>query len=200
MSGVVADGRNARRARNRDAVLDAVLDLFREGELVPDVAKVAERSGVSERSVFRYFADTDALVRAAIARQHERVGELYELDSLGDGPVADRIDRLVDQRLTLHDAVAPTARAALLRAADQPLIREQVERRWEHLRRQTEAQLAPELREMAPGQRRAVAGAADVLCQLESLDHLRRHRGMSKSACRAVLVRSLRALVGVEQP
>ncbi len=200
MSTVVADGRNARRERNRDAVLDAVLDLFREDQLLPDVAKVAARSGVSERSVFRYFEDTDALIRAAIVRQHERVGALYELDGLGEGAVGDRIDRLVDQRLRLHDAVAPTARAALLRAPDQPLIREQVERRWEHLRHQTEAQLAPELRALAPAQRRAIASAADILCQLESLDHLLRHRGLSRSACRAVMVRSLRALLRVEEP
>ena len=58
-----SDGRTARRDRNRDAVLDAVLDLFGEDSLAPAPAEVAERSGVSLRSVYRYYEDRDALYR-----------------------------------------------------------------------------------------------------------------------------------------
>ncbi len=43
------DGRTARRDRNSDAVLDAVHELFVEGQLVPTVEEVAARSGVSTR-------------------------------------------------------------------------------------------------------------------------------------------------------
>ena len=49
------DGRTARRDRNREAVLDAALALFTAGELEPTAAAVAERSGVSLRSVYRYW-------------------------------------------------------------------------------------------------------------------------------------------------
>ena len=58
------DGRTARRDRNRDAVLDAVIELFTEGHVGLVAADVAERSGVSLRSVYRYFDDLEALARA----------------------------------------------------------------------------------------------------------------------------------------
>jgi AcrR family transcriptional regulator len=91
---VAPDGRTARRDRNRDAVLDAVLDLFAEDALAPSAVQVAERSGVSLRSVYRYFDDTDELVRAGIARSRARVRPLVVLGDRGQRPVEDRVRRL----------------------------------------------------------------------------------------------------------
>ena len=54
------------------------IELFTEDQLAPNAADVAARSGVSLRSVYRYFEDLDALVRAAIARHAERVAPLLE--------------------------------------------------------------------------------------------------------------------------
>ena len=56
------DGRHERRARNRDAVVDALLALVGDGDLAPSAEAVAARAGLSSRSLFRYFADTEALV------------------------------------------------------------------------------------------------------------------------------------------
>src|SRR5437764_99636 len=58
------DGRAARRDRGREAVLDAVIALFEEGHVRPTPEAVAERSGVSVRSVYRYYEDRDDLIRA----------------------------------------------------------------------------------------------------------------------------------------
>ena len=41
------DGRLARSARTRHAVVDALLDLLGEGDLRPTAARIAERAGVS---------------------------------------------------------------------------------------------------------------------------------------------------------
>ncbi len=60
------DGRTMRRTRNRSAVITALLDMIREGDLHPGAAEIAERAGVSHRSIFRYFDDLDDLVRTAI--------------------------------------------------------------------------------------------------------------------------------------
>ena len=140
MADVAADGRTARRDRNRDAVLDAALDLFREDTAVPGLAVVAERSGVSARSVQRYFADMDALVRAALARHIERVAPLFVLVDPGVGPVDERVERLVESRLLLHQTVAPIEldalpagpRAEVLAALDVLLGFESVEHLREH--------------------------------------------------------------------
>ena len=65
---ISSDGRTARRDRNREAVLDAVLELFSEDAASPAPDDVAARSGVSLRSVYRYFDDMETLIRAAMAR------------------------------------------------------------------------------------------------------------------------------------
>ena len=51
------DGRLARSARTRHAVVDALLDLLGEGDLRPTAARIAERAGVSLRIVFHHFED-----------------------------------------------------------------------------------------------------------------------------------------------
>src|SRR5262245_20448107 len=90
------DGRSARRGRNSDAVLDTVHEMFVEGNFSPSVEDVAARSGVSLRSVYRYFEDTEALLHLAIERRITLVGELYGLDDLGEGPLDERVEALVN--------------------------------------------------------------------------------------------------------
>ena len=116
----VVDGRSAIRDRNRDAVLDAVLDLFSEDNLSPGPEEVALRVGLSVRSVYRYFDDHDSLTRAAIARNIEKVTPLFLIPAIGEGELDSRIDRFVDARLRLQVAVGPTFRAARIRATFDP--------------------------------------------------------------------------------
>ena len=87
------DGRRLRRERNRDAVVQAVLELVREGELAPGVEAVAARAGLSARSVFRYFDDLDDLCRAAIARQLALVGPILGRELPHQGHVGRPGDR-----------------------------------------------------------------------------------------------------------
>ena len=188
------DGRNARRDRNSEAVLDAVNELFTEGKLVPSVEEVAQRSGVSLRSVYRYFDDTDALLRAAVARRVTLLADLFVLPDVGVGPLADRIERYVAHRLALYARLAPSVRAALLRAPHTPLIAEQIERRRRELLAQTEEHFATELGSLAPAAAEATLACVDALCQFESVEHLRVRRKMSKARTRAALVRGLTAL------
>ena len=72
------DGRLARSARTRHAVVDALLDLLGEGDLRPTAARIAERAGVSLRLVFHHFDDVDAIYNELADRQAERVKPLTE--------------------------------------------------------------------------------------------------------------------------
>jgi AcrR family transcriptional regulator len=74
------DGRQLRRRRNREAVVEALLDLYRDGNLSPSTEEIAERSGLSPRSLFRYFDDVNDLVRSAVERQQERAIPLAVID------------------------------------------------------------------------------------------------------------------------
>ena len=63
-----ADGRSARRERNRDAVLDALVELTTEGLDDPSIDDIADRAGVSYRSVYRYFRDRSEMMDEATDR------------------------------------------------------------------------------------------------------------------------------------
>jgi AcrR family transcriptional regulator len=177
-------------------VLDAVIELFTEGDFDPNPEVVAERVGVSARSVYRYFEDHDALVRAAIDQRQEQVRPLFVIHEIGVGDLDDRIERFVDARLRLYEAIAPSARVARVRAAVVPIMREQIEATRRRLTEQVEKHFATELRALDARGRRAASGTVDVLCEFEALDHLRVHRGFSPRETRNVLIDALRALLG----
>lgn len=190
---VQTDGRRAARERNRLAVVDALLDLYAEGNLRPDAQEVAERSGVSRRSVFRYFDDRDDLDRTAIDRQQERVWHLVEIPAVGEGPLDDRIARIAEQRVALFRDLRPAARVARLRAPFYPVIAAQLEQSRQLYALQIELQFAPELNAMAPTRRAETLAAADAACSFETYDFLRA-RGLDSIAVAGVLRRALVSL------
>lgn len=188
------DGRTARRDRNREAVLDAVLDLFGEDAASPSPDEVAARSGVSLRSVYRYFDDMETLIRAAMTRHLTRVQPLFEVDGLGEGALDERIERLVMQRLRLFESAGPIMRAALIRSRNNDLIRDRVEETRRFLRQQVDHMFAKELDALGPDGRDTGA-ALDVLLGFESIEHLRRHRSFSGPAVQRILTTSVAALL-----
>lgn len=190
------DGRRARRTRNRDAVVDALLDLLGEGVLDPGIADVAARSGVSYRSVFRYFDDTEDLYRAASQRHQARVAPLLAVPGPGEGSLPERVGRLVEARVRLFEAVAPIARAARLRAPFEPFFERDLARSRAFFRRQVQRHFAPELEALPPAEAAAVLAAADVLCSFESHDLLRGDQRLSRAATARVLRAALLALLG----
>ena len=110
------DGRVARRQRNIDAVLDVVLEMFGEEAMFPTIEQAATRSGLSLRSLYRYFADPGELLEATIKRSDEIGSGLSKLHAIGQGPLDVRIDDFVRMRLKLHDGVGPMFRARLANA------------------------------------------------------------------------------------
>jgi AcrR family transcriptional regulator len=188
------DGRRLRAERSETAVVDAMLDLFREGVLRPSVAEVARRAGVSERTVFRLFDDVEALTTATITRQTARAGHLFAPpDSRGGRD--ERIEALIAQRLTLYEEIAPVMRAMRHCLPSSPPIREAAEARDRLLRRQVERQFRPELDRLPPVQRAELLTALDIAVSLETLEQLRRSKQQSIQDARAVIVRMIRELL-----
>ncbi|MEP9364948.1 TetR/AcrR family transcriptional regulator [Nocardioides sp. CN2-186] len=189
------DGRTARRGRNSDAVLDTVHEMFVEGNFSPSVEDVAARSGVSLRSVYRYFEDTEALLHLAIERRVMLVGELYGLEHLGEGSQAERILALVNQRLQLHAKLAPTIRAAMLRAPFSVQIAEQVRQRRDLLAEQVAAQFALEASTLVPARAEELLAGIDGLCSFETIELMRVRRGFTITRTRRALVSGTTALI-----
>lgn len=197
MSPVAADvdGRRARRDRNRDAVVYAVLDLYRSGDLNPSVACVARRSGVSPRSVFRYFDDLDTMGRIAIERHSRDVKHLFLLPRIGEGSRWERIDRLVEHRLRVYGEVAPIVRAARLRAPFEPAIAATLAERRAIVRRQIDDHFAMELGKVPESERYAVASAADACTSFVTLELLRVDAGLAPERCAQVMRTALDRLL-----
>jgi AcrR family transcriptional regulator len=139
------DGRTLRRTRNRDAVITSLLDMIREGELRPAAADIAERAGVSHRSVFRYFDDLDDLVSTAIDVAFEQADPFSEIPDLGVGTLDQRIVNLVDARLRLFAFVDGPMKVARIRAATIPSIDTRIAEIAEFFRDQIRTHFATEL-------------------------------------------------------
>ena len=190
------DGRVARRQRNIDAVLDVVLDMFGEESLFPTMEEAATRSGLSLRSLYRYFETPGDLLEAAIQRSRERGLHVTHLHAIGRGPLPGRIDDFAAMRVRLYEAVGPIYRATMANADRLPRIRAERARNREDLGNQFAAQFAPELQAMGPEAGAAAFTAGDILTQLDSLDFMRRHRDLSVEETEATLRAALLALLG----
>ena len=189
------DGRTARRSRGMDQVLDAIIELFTEGNLDPSPEQVAALAGVSGRTVYRYFDDRNALVRAAIDRHFQGIAPLAQVPHLGEGSLEERIDRLVTARVRLFDAVGAAYRAASAKAPTDELIADRVAFTRAALRDQVELQFQAELDALDANPRAARATAVELLLSLDSLDALRRTRGLTLDQTSAVLADALTALL-----
>jgi len=190
------DGRRARRDRNRERVVDALLELYRKGELRPSVADVAERSGVSHRSVFRYFEDLDELHRVAVERQFRSVREFLLISEIGRGSLSGRIDRIIEGRLSLYDAAAPVARVGHMLAPVEPVLADHLREMAAASVNQITRHFTPELESMNEESAADMAEAAALAVSMEAMEVLRHTRGLSRDRAAAVLRATLHGLLG----
>ena len=192
---VAGDGRRDRRDRNRETVVDAMLSLYRDGRLAPSSDEIAERAGLSPRSLFRYFDDIDDLVRTAIDRHLERVRPTWPLKIDPAEPVEQRIKSLVAQRLKMFDAMSFVGVISRIRAPFQPIVAEQLTEIRAFLRNQIRELLAPELELLDAATAANVLGAIDVLCSFESYQLLRLDQGFGRARAGAVMTDALTRLL-----
>ncbi len=193
--GGAGDGRTARRERNREAVVTALLDLYREGVLMPSADDIAARAGVSARSLFRYFADVDDLAFAAVARQAEHLMPLLALDLADEATIDERIEAFVAARIRLLEGMGEVGRVARFRAAMQPVVAEGLARVREIMREHVEEALEPALAGRSAEERRSLVAAADVLCSWESHDLMRKDQGLGAPETAAAMALALRRLL-----
>jgi len=189
------DGRRARRQRNRDAVVEALLELFHEGNLRPSAEEIAERAGLSPRSLFRYFDDVDDLTRAAIRRHLGRLRTLFDASVDASLPLTDRVSAFVENRLRLHDASGYVGQIARMRAAYNPVLDTELAQARTSLRNQLRRTFEPELTALGEAQASTVLATADALCSFEVYRLLRHDQRLTRARASAVLTDSLTRLL-----
>jgi AcrR family transcriptional regulator len=189
-----ADGRRLRRDRNRDAVVRALLSLYNDGNLNPSTEEIAARSGVSARSLFRYFDDVDDLCDAAIQQQQDDVRHLLPLDATPDQAFADRVAAVVHQRGELFEAIESVATVSRLRAPFQLLVADRLTQGRAFLRSQLVILFAAELAAMPEQIAAARLSAADVATSFEAWRLLRDDQRLTSQRAMAAMAESLTVL------
>lgn len=188
------DGRNARAEKTRAAVATGLLTLFEGGNLRPTAAEIAERAGVSLRSVFQHFDDIDSLYAAVADAQMARLGHFVSQEP-ANGLTGPRIRAFVERRTELLETITPVRRAALLQEPFSDLLADRL--RWAHdmAREEIERTFAPELAMITAGERADVVWALDVATNWSAWDASRRMNGLSIEDARRVMERMITALL-----
>ena len=189
------DGRTLRRTRNRDAVIASLLAMIREGDLHPGAADIAERAGVSHRSIFRYFDDLDDLVRTAIDVAFEQAEPLGDIPEPGVGTLDQRIVNLVDARLRLFTFADGPMKVARMRANEIPSIDARIAEIAEYFCEQIRVHFANELAPIDAPHDEFLVEAIVSLTSYDVYSVQQRFLGSSKERIRASWISSLGALL-----
>ena len=127
--------------------------LHAEGDLRPTAPRVAERAGVSLRTVWQQFADMETLLVEANRRDDEILRSLIEqIDP--DQPLAVRVMLFTGQRARILEQMTPSWRAARIHGPFSAELARNKARTLAMARADLEAVFAPELTELAGTKRR----------------------------------------------
>jgi TetR/AcrR family transcriptional regulator, regulator of autoinduction and epiphytic fitness len=147
-----ADGRAARSRRTRRAIVEAMRTLHGEGDLRPRASTIAERAGVSLRTVWQQFADMEALLVEASRRDLEiLMTMLRPIDA--DLPLGERITQFVSRNARIYERMAPGWRAARLHEPFSAELRRSKQRMSALGKAEIEVVFGPELSRLAGQQR-----------------------------------------------
>lgn len=188
------DGRVARTHRTRAAIFDAVLALLREGSLNPSAGQIAERAGISKRSLYVHFATLEDLYRDVAERSTALViGMLWVIEP--DLPLDERIDAICRQRATVHEEIGPLRRAATVRAATSPTAAESRRFARQASLDQVDRVFAGELDALDPPTRIARRAAIDGLISGDTWDLWRTTHDLSVTQSTDAMRDALRVLL-----
>jgi Bacterial regulatory proteins, tetR family. len=191
MSTQAIDGRSARAQRTRDSVVNAVLELANSGDARPTAREIADRAGISVRSVYVHFDDLDDLFRAAAARHFEQMDSLLQpVDA--SLPIAALIVAAADQRVAIHENFGAVRRAAEQWAPLSPALAEVLRAGRDVGRQDIERLFGPVLRGRADHE--IVLGAITLLLGANAWDSLR-DQGLSVEAASEIIVHTLTRLL-----
>ena len=175
-------------------MLDAYLDLIADG-IEPSVADVAARSGMSHRSVFRYFADKDDLARTSIERHLDRIRPWLWIHFDETETLDERIDRVVAARLALFRVIDGVARLQRRVAPTSPAVKALLARNRALARAQLRWLFSPELDAMDPETMLDTLYAVDVICSFEAGDLLSNDLQLDSEQAARVVRKALLALL-----
>ena len=189
------DGRMQRSERTRALIVEAHVALLREGVLKPTAAMIAERAGVSRRTLWSNFRDMEGLLASTVDHWYRLDDELRtEIDL--DAPLNARIEAFCAERERRLVNIAPAARAAVLGEPDYVALRKSREGHIRRVRTDLERVFAPELAEVPEPQ--VLVDAMTVATSWNAWSLMHDDHGYPAEHCRRLMEHALRALLGCE--
>ena len=183
------DGRVERGTRNRGAIVEALVELVRGGDLSPTAEAVAERAGVGTRTVFRHFEDMESLY----AELNDRVSAEFRpmfADALQPGTLEERARVLIANRVTVYERISPFRRSAQAQRWRSPFLQAESTRTSRDLRAHL-LRVLPEL-ESAP---EPIREAVDLLTSIDGWERLRGDQRLGRDRARLVVEEAVLALL-----
>ena len=179
------DGRRRRSERTRQVIMDSYIALLRESPEIPTASLIAQRAGLSTRSIFERFDDLQTLSLATVDYAFT-LGEAEAVVHDVDGDRAARLRSHVQTRANTCERWLPLWRVVV---ANQGKLGE-LKDRIRFIRRavvgRLELMYRPELSTLGDSERRDLLIALEALIDFESWGRMREGHGLSVEEASAV--------------
>jgi AcrR family transcriptional regulator len=194
------DGRIARGLRTRESILRAYEGLIAEASAPPTGAELAERAGVSARSIFTHFGDMDGVLAAAARRAFDWLVATH-VDVSPDLPLAERLRRFALRQAEVLERTSPlyrmlrSCRLGGRREDYSPAVREILAGVDQIRRRYVAFVFGREIDAVGAAERDAVLEAFVVAASWNTWEGLRVEQRLDPARARAAMERMLWGLL-----
>ena len=189
------DGRRDRTRKNREALVRAMLELVRETGARPTAEEVAERAGLSRRTVFRLFEDMESVRVAAHAHVQAQVQERFPAPALQSLEAQSRITAFTSHLASVHEFISPIRRLVERQRGNTEARNRQLRSDRAARRRRVSAAFSGLLDSCGESERESRLAAVDLLCSWQSWNRLREHQHRSIKKARGIVETGLRRLL-----
>lgn len=192
-----SDGRHLRSERSRSVIASSMLELVRETGQMPTTDAVADRAGVSRRSVFRHYSDVSELLTAAYELQREDAFARFPRRDPSNWSPEERILAFSERSSELYEYVAPVRRAAIYMSRDYPVLLELM-RGDDAVHRMIVISLfGASLEDRSDEDSAVLISSLVAATSWANWDGLRREQGLSVEVARAVVRNLMRGILAM---
>ena len=184
------DGRRQRSERTKQVIMDAYIALLRESPEIPTASQIAQRAGLSTRSIFERFDDLQTLSLATVDYAFA-LGEAQAVMRNVDGDRVTRLRSHVDMRAGTCERWLPLWRVVVANQAKLGELKARIRFIRHAVVKRMELMYGPELSTLGEGERRDLLIALEALIDFESWGRMREGHGLSVEEASAVWVRMI---------
>lgn len=193
-SDLALDGRHMRSRTTRARIVEALLDLVRDGDVSPSAAQVAETAGVGLRTVFRHFDEMESLYREMSEAIEAQVMPIMLTPFVATN-WQDRLREMADRRIGIYETIMPFRISASVKRFQSPVLMAGYRRALELERTSLHAVLPTEIIDQP-----SVASAIEVTLSFQCWRRLRHDQGLAIEDARAVMHTLLEAILANPVP